>query len=165
MTGAMTWRHLPLIVLPLACGDSGGGDETGVITSATAPMQGTSSGDAPTTGVQATSSSSTSTSGDGSTSEVSTSGSSGAPVLDLGQPDFGGSVCAAAEHTACDDGEDPLRAIGLNCPGELQVEGGFDGRIARVASADSFVPLADAANLVLLDESDIERAAREVLRT
>ncbi len=43
------------------------------------------------------------------------------------------------------------------------VEHGFSGRIARVASGDSFVPLGDAANLVLLGESQIEAAARALL--
>jgi 2-oxoisovalerate dehydrogenase E1 component len=43
------------------------------------------------------------------------------------------------------------------------VEGGFRGRIARVASRDSYIPLADAANLVLLGEEEIERAARALL--
>jgi 2-oxoisovalerate dehydrogenase E1 component len=37
---------------------------------------------------------------------------------------------------------------------------GFTGRIARVASADSFVPLGPAANLVLVAEDDIVHAAR-----
>ena len=41
------------------------------------------------------------------------------------------------------------------------VEHGFTGRIARVASTDSYVPLGDAANLVLLSEDEIERAAPE----
>ena len=36
---------------------------------------------------------------------------------------------------------------------------GFDGRVARVASEDSFVPLGDAASLVLLSEAEIEQAA------
>jgi 2-oxoisovalerate dehydrogenase E1 component len=40
------------------------------------------------------------------------------------------------------------------------VENGFTGRISRVSSHDSFVPLGDAANLVLLDENTIETAAR-----
>jgi 2-oxoisovalerate dehydrogenase E1 component len=44
------------------------------------------------------------------------------------------------------------------------VEGGFSGRVARVASCDSFVPLGDAANLVLLSEADIEQAAHRLLR-
>jgi 2-oxoisovalerate dehydrogenase E1 component len=39
------------------------------------------------------------------------------------------------------------------------VEHGFAGPIARVASADSFVPLGPAADHVLLSEDDIERAA------
>jgi 2-oxoisovalerate dehydrogenase E1 component len=39
------------------------------------------------------------------------------------------------------------------------VDAGFDGRIARVASKDSFVPLGDAANLVLVSDAEIERAA------
>ncbi|MHA3701334.1 thiamine pyrophosphate-dependent enzyme [Jatrophihabitans sp. YIM 134969] len=43
------------------------------------------------------------------------------------------------------------------------VEAGYRGAIARVASADSFVPLADAANLVLLQEDEIEAAARRLV--
>ena len=43
------------------------------------------------------------------------------------------------------------------------VEHGFAGRIGRVASHDSFVPLGDAANLVLLGEADIEDAARTLI--
>ncbi len=39
------------------------------------------------------------------------------------------------------------------------VDAGFDGRVARVASKDSFVPLGDAARLVLVSESEIEEAA------
>jgi 2-oxoisovalerate dehydrogenase E1 component len=39
------------------------------------------------------------------------------------------------------------------------VEGGFDGRILRVASQDSFVPLGTAAQHVLLAEDEIEKAA------
>ena len=44
------------------------------------------------------------------------------------------------------------------------VERGFDGVISRVASMDSFVPLGDAANLVLLSEDDIEAAALALMR-
>ena len=43
-------------------------------------------------------------------------------------------------------------------------EGGFRGGAARVASADSFIPLGDAANLVLVQEAEIEEAARELCR-
>ena len=39
------------------------------------------------------------------------------------------------------------------------VDAGFDGRMARVASKDSFVPLGDAARLVLVSEAEIEEAA------
>jgi 2-oxoisovalerate dehydrogenase E1 component len=42
------------------------------------------------------------------------------------------------------------------------VEGGFTGPIARVAAHDSFIPLADAANLVLVGEDDVVEAARSV---
>ena len=39
------------------------------------------------------------------------------------------------------------------------VDAGFQGAIARVASKDSFIPLGDAASLVLLSEAEIEAAA------
>jgi 2-oxoisovalerate dehydrogenase E1 component len=42
------------------------------------------------------------------------------------------------------------------------VEGAFEGRIRRVASRDCFIPLGDAANLVLVQEHEIERAALEM---
>jgi 2-oxoisovalerate dehydrogenase E1 component len=44
------------------------------------------------------------------------------------------------------------------------VDAGFDGRVARVASKDSFVPLGDAARLVLVSEDEIESAARALLQ-
>ncbi|MBO0824699.1 MAG: MFS transporter [Actinobacteria bacterium] len=44
------------------------------------------------------------------------------------------------------------------------VDAGFTGRIARVASHDSFIPLGDAADTVLLSEAGIEDAARDLLR-
>ncbi len=43
-------------------------------------------------------------------------------------------------------------------------DGGYAGRLARVASEDSFIPLGDAASLVLLSEQSIEAAARALLR-
>ena len=43
------------------------------------------------------------------------------------------------------------------------VDAGFDGQLARVASKDSFVPLGDAATLVLLSEDEIEAAALELV--
>jgi 2-oxoisovalerate dehydrogenase E1 component len=39
------------------------------------------------------------------------------------------------------------------------VEGGFDGPMARVSGQDSFVPLGRAAQYVLINEDDIEKAA------
>ena len=44
------------------------------------------------------------------------------------------------------------------------VDAGFDGRIARVASKDSFIPLGDASSLVLLSEEEIEAAALALVR-
>jgi 2-oxoisovalerate dehydrogenase E1 component len=44
------------------------------------------------------------------------------------------------------------------------VEHGFNGPIARVAARDSFVPLGDAANLVLVSEDDIADAVRGIRR-
>lgn len=43
------------------------------------------------------------------------------------------------------------------------VDAGFDGRMARVTSKDSFIPLGDAALHVLVSEADIERAARNLI--
>jgi 2-oxoisovalerate dehydrogenase E1 component len=42
------------------------------------------------------------------------------------------------------------------------VEGGYRGAIERVAAADSFVPLGDAANLVLVGHDQILGAARRL---
>ncbi|MCU1656026.1 MAG: Transketolase central region [Pseudonocardiales bacterium] len=44
------------------------------------------------------------------------------------------------------------------------VEHDFAGRIGRVASRDSYVPLGDAANLVLLGEDEIEHAAVRLMQ-
>ena len=43
------------------------------------------------------------------------------------------------------------------------VENGFQGSISRVASADSFVPLGPAANLVLVSEDDVISAAHALV--
>ncbi len=43
------------------------------------------------------------------------------------------------------------------------VDGGFRGSIRRVASADSFIPLGDAARAVMLDQATVLNAARELL--
>jgi 2-oxoisovalerate dehydrogenase E1 component len=43
------------------------------------------------------------------------------------------------------------------------VDAGFEGTLERVASKDSFVPLGDAANLVLVSEAEIAAAATRAL--
>jgi 2-oxoisovalerate dehydrogenase E1 component len=43
------------------------------------------------------------------------------------------------------------------------VDAGFGGSISRVTSEDSFIPLGEAANRVLLQEADIEAAARALV--
>ena len=52
--------------------------------------------------------------------------------------------------------------VGEGVVAEL-VDAGFSGRIGRVTSVDSFVPLGDAARLVLVSEADIEAAAERLL--
>ena len=44
------------------------------------------------------------------------------------------------------------------------MDAGFRGRIARVTSKDSFVPLGDAARLVLVAEDEIVAAAEHLVR-
>ncbi|MEC7240900.1 MAG: thiamine pyrophosphate-dependent enzyme [Myxococcota bacterium] len=43
------------------------------------------------------------------------------------------------------------------------IDGGFEGRMKRVAAWDSFIPLGEAANRVLVQETDIEKAVLELL--
>jgi 2-oxoisovalerate dehydrogenase E1 component len=43
------------------------------------------------------------------------------------------------------------------------VDAGFEGAVTRVASQDSFIPLGEAANHVLLQETEIEAAARALV--
>jgi len=44
------------------------------------------------------------------------------------------------------------------------VQAGYSGRLGRVSSYDSFVPLGAAASTVLLCEAAIETAARDLIR-
>jgi 2-oxoisovalerate dehydrogenase E1 component len=44
------------------------------------------------------------------------------------------------------------------------VEGGYTGAVSRVAAHDTFIPLGDAANLVLVGEDDIVAAAESLAR-
>lgn len=61
---------------------------------------------------------------------------------------------------------DETRASGGVAEGVLAalIDLGFSGKMARVASKDSFIPLGDAAKLILLSESEIEAAAERLLR-
>jgi 2-oxoisovalerate dehydrogenase E1 component len=43
------------------------------------------------------------------------------------------------------------------------IDGGFSGRMARVAAWDTYIPLGAAANLVLVQEHDIEAAALKLV--
>jgi 2-oxoisovalerate dehydrogenase E1 component len=43
------------------------------------------------------------------------------------------------------------------------IDGGFTGRMARVTSKDSFIPLGEAAKLMLLSEAEIEAAVHRLL--
>ena len=43
------------------------------------------------------------------------------------------------------------------------IDGGFSGRMSRVTSKDSFIPLGEAAKLVLLSEAEIEAAAARLM--
>ncbi|TPG25615.1 thiamine pyrophosphate-dependent enzyme [Mycolicibacterium hodleri] len=60
---------------------------------------------------------------------------------------------------------DETRASGGVAEGVLAalIDGCYTGAMARVASADSFIPLGDAALKVLLSEEQIEAAAHELL--
>ncbi len=75
-------------------------------------------------------------------------------------------VLAAARATGRVLVVDETRASGGVSEGIVTalVDAGYSGRIRRVASRDSFVPLGPAAAHVLLGEDEIEAAARELAR-
>ena len=52
--------------------------------------------------------------------------------------------------------------VGEGIVAEL-VARGYGGALARVSSKDSFIPLGDAARLVLVSEAEIEEAAARLL--
>jgi 2-oxoisovalerate dehydrogenase E1 component len=68
----------------------------------------------------------------------------------------------AAGRTLVVDETRRTGGVGEGVVAEL-LAGGYTGRLARVASKDSFVPLGDAAELVLLSEDEIEAAALALL--
>ena len=59
---------------------------------------------------------------------------------------------------------DETRATGGVSEGVVSalVDAGYTGRLARVAATDSFIPLGDAANHVLISEAGIEKAAHDL---
>jgi 2-oxoisovalerate dehydrogenase E1 component len=69
---------------------------------------------------------------------------------------------AATDHVLV---VDETRASGGVSEGVVTalVDAGYTGRVARVAATDSFIPLGDAANHVLLSEAAIEKAALDLL--
>ncbi len=145
-------RPLALLLLTTvasACGDDTGTHSTGdtAITSASQP--GSSSGETTSGGVIPT------TAGTGTDDSAGTTADG--PRLDLPIPDAGGPAqCAAEQHTPCDavDG-DPITAIGLGCPGEALVSGGFNGHaeglrvIDQWGQAATFTPREGQSFLVL----------------
>ncbi|MGB7423835.1 MAG: thiamine pyrophosphate-dependent enzyme [Ornithinimicrobium sp.] len=73
-------------------------------------------------------------------------------------------LLAAADATGRVLVVDETRGMGGVSEGVITalVDAGFEGRIARVTSRDSFIPLGDAALDVLLSEDSIEEAARRI---
>ena len=61
------------------------------------------------------------------------------------------------DEIALEEAAESTRAAALT-------DAGYSGRLARVTSEDSFIPLGDAAATVLLSQQSIEAAARSLLR-
>jgi 2-oxoisovalerate dehydrogenase E1 component len=75
-------------------------------------------------------------------------------------------LAAARRHRAVLVADETRRSGGVGAGVVTSlVESGYAGRVTRVASADSFVPLGPAAAHVLLSESAIEDAARALVAT
>jgi len=126
-----------LVLLAACVADEGRGPGASSITGigSVGPGEGTDdSGEGSSEGGEPTGSTGAADSG-GSAADDSTDD----PKFDLGAtPDGGGPPpsceelgnceCTIPEHVPCDNGtNDPFRAIGLNCPGELQVNGSTSG--------------------------------------
>jgi 2-oxoisovalerate dehydrogenase E1 component len=71
-------------------------------------------------------------------------------------------VASATGRTLVVDETRRTGGVGEGIVAEL-VDAGYAGRLARVTSKDSFIPLGDAAKLVLLSEDEIEQAALRLL--
>ncbi|MFD4458000.1 thiamine pyrophosphate-dependent enzyme [Nocardia sp. NPDC058480] len=79
------------------------------------------------------------------------------PTADLLQHSEATGRVLVADETRCSGGVSESVYAAL-------IDAGYRGALARVTSADSFVPLGPAADTVLLSESDIEEAAGRLLR-
>ena len=79
------------------------------------------------------------------------------PVADIGR------AAAATGRVLVADETRRTGGVAEGVIGAL-TDAGFAGRIARVTSEDSFIPLGDAAATVLLSQQAIEAAARDLLR-
>ncbi len=85
-----------------------------------------------------------STSGMGSTTikfdiggppETTTSSTTEDPCANTGTE---GCSCSIPEHTPCDNGPDPFKAMGINCPGEFQVNTSTEGSPEGIGVRTSF---------------------------
>lgn len=74
-------------------------------------------------------------------------------------------IVAAAEATRRVLVVDETRASGGVSEGVITglVDRGYSGRVARVAACDTFIPLGDAADQVLVSETAIEKAAHDLI--
>lgn len=148
VTTPWTWT-IGVSLLALACDPDGGrGSGASGITGVGSFTATATDGDASDTDGGATGGTggSATDSADGSDSNASADG----PKFDLGdQPatsgdppscqELGNCECTIPEHVPCDAGAgDPFRAMGLNCPGELQVNASSSGPASAIGVRSSF---------------------------
>jgi len=139
-------------VLALACdpddgrGSGGGPIGTGIgsvgMTATDGDSMGDTSGDGGGTDSQGT--------GPGDGADADADDGADGPKFDLGDApettgdppnceELGNCQCTIPEHTPCDGGTgDPFRAMGLNCPGELQVNASTSGPVSAIGVRNSF---------------------------
>jgi hypothetical protein len=155
-----------LLMISSACGDAGDGRDSqtgaGGLVSASSPSGGGEDGVTGETGATGETgvtagpltSGDISTAAPGDTSAADGDGDD--PKFDVGDapdaageatgsidcgadPDNPGCVCSIPDHVPCDNGtQDPFRAMGLNCPGELQVMTAKDGASEAFGVRSSF---------------------------
>jgi hypothetical protein len=143
------WAVWIAIAIPLGCEEGGRAREgvgtAGIGTSAASGATASDDGEGDGTG-EAEGSSGASSDGDG---DHTAGGHDEGPKFDIGAPDGDGTeesgcetetcVCTIPDHTPCDAGtNDPFRALGLNCPGELQVDASTDGPAGAIGLRSQF---------------------------